>query len=134
MLRRLLVCAFVLSLAAVSAGADENPIVTLVKSKVKDPKKPFAMAVILKVKPGSEKEFEAAFAPAIAATRKEPGCLAYILHRDVDTPTQYVMYEHFKSLAAIEEHAKQPYVEKLLATITPLLDGKPEVMVYTVVE
>src|SRR5262245_7271398 len=122
----------VLAMVAGSAAADENPIVTLVKGKGKDPAKPFAMAVILKVKAGEEKAFEAAFAPALTATRKEPGCVAYILNRDVEKPNHYVMYESFKSIAALEEHAKTPYVEKLLSTIMPMLEEKPEVKVYTI--
>jgi hypothetical protein len=59
-------------LAAAPAGQD-HPAVALVKSKVKDPGKPFALLVTIKAKPGKGKELEAAFAPCIAATKKEPG-------------------------------------------------------------
>src|SRR5437762_1112704 len=85
-------------LADETRAADDNPIVTLVKAKVKDPAKPFAMTVTFKVKAGKEKEFEAAFAPCLTATRKEPGCVAYELNRDPDDPTTYVMYEKFRSV------------------------------------
>ena len=133
MIRRILAAVMVLALVSVTAGAaDENPIVTLVKSKVKDPTKPFAMAIVFKVKPSDAKAFEAAFPPALAATRKEPGCVAYVLHRDPEAEGTFVMYEQFRSIAALEAHAKQPYVEKLLGTVLPLLEGKPDVKVYTV--
>ncbi|MBY0514715.1 MAG: hypothetical protein K2P78_12470 [Gemmataceae bacterium] len=59
-----------------SRAADDHPAVALVKSKVKDPTKPFGLLVTVKVKAGKEKELEAAFAPCIAATKKERGASA----------------------------------------------------------
>lgn len=116
--------------AAPAADEKENPIIALVKTKVKHPDKPFSLLVTLKVKAGQEAAFEAAFAPCLAATRKEPGCLAYQLNRDLDHPDTFVMYERFKSLAAIEEHGKTKYVADLLAKIGPMLAGEPQVKVF----
>lgn len=122
------------TLTAGAGAADENPIVTLVKSKVKDKTKPFAMTVTFKVKAGSESAFEAAFAPCVKASRKEPGNLAYQLNRDLDEPGVYTVYEQFKGVAALERHAKTKHVEELLKAVGPLLDGDPKVKVYGVVE
>jgi len=134
MFHRLMISLAVLSMVAVAASAaDENPIVTLVKSKVKEPTRPFAMVIGFKVKAGQEKAFMDAFSPAVAATRKEPGCIAYTLHRDGENPEQFVMYEQFKNIDALNAHAKEKYVETLLGTIVPLLDGAPKVSVYTVI-
>jgi len=115
-------------------AADEHPVVTLVKSKVKNPDKPFALLVTLKAKPGKEKELESAFAPCIAATKKEAGCLAYELNRNPDDPTVYVMYEKFKSVAALSDHLKQAHTMKLLAALGTLTDGGPMAKVYAVPE
>jgi quinol monooxygenase YgiN len=131
---------FVLSLLALvgvfaaALGADEHPAVTLVKSKVKDPARPFALFVTIKAKAGKEKELEAAFAPCIAATKKEAGCLAYELNRDPDEPNTYVMYEKFKNLAALEAHLKLEHTAKLFKAIEPLTDGEIKAKVYTVPE
>ena len=111
---------------------DENPVVALVKTKVKEKDKPFGMAVIFKVKAGSEKEFEEAFLPCAKATKKEPGCLAYHFNRDLDEPSNFVVYEQFKSIAALEEHAKSKHVTELLKKIGTLLDGDPKVKVFTI--
>jgi len=113
---------------------DENPVVTTVKSKVKDKTKPFGMAVIFKVKAGSEKDFETAFIPCAKATKKEPGCLAYHFNRDLDDASNFVVYEQFKSVAALEEHAKSKYVAELVKKIGPMLDGDPKVKVFAIVE
>jgi len=111
---------------------DENPIVTFVKSKVSQKDKPFGMTVTFKVKEGSEKAFEEAFKPCVAGTRKEPGCLAYFFSRDVDEPQTFVAFERFKSIAALEQHAKSQHVADLIKKIEPLLDGEPSAKVYQV--
>jgi quinol monooxygenase YgiN len=131
----LLVPAFALAvLLAEARAADENPVVALVKSKVKDPAKPFAILVEFKVKAGKEADFVAAFKPCLAATKKEPGCIAYELNHDPDHPDTYVMFEKFKSVAAIEDHLKQKHTQTLLATVLPMTEGEPKVKVFTVPE
>jgi quinol monooxygenase YgiN len=117
-----------------AVGADDHPVVALVKSKVKDPTKPFALLVPIKAKAGKGKELEAAFAPCIAATKKEAGCLAYELNRDADDPTAYVMFEKFKSVAALEEHLKQEHTMKLFKAMESLTDGEIKAKVYVVPE
>ena len=126
---------FVLSLVVLVGvpqlrAEEENPIVTLVKSKVTDKSKPFGMTVQFKVKQGEAKAFEEAFAPCLASTRKEPGCIVYFLNRDVDDANTFLVYERFKSVAALESHAKSGHVAEVLKKITPLLDGNPAVKVY----
>lgn len=111
---------------------DEHPVIKLVKSKVKDPAKPFALVVTFKVKAGKEKEFEEAFKPCLAATKKEPGCIAYELNRDPDQPNVYVMYEKFKGIAGLDAHLKEKHTQTLLATVGPMCDGDPQIKVYTV--
>jgi quinol monooxygenase YgiN len=135
MLRRALL--FVLPLALIAGlsvvrAEEENPIVTLVKSKVKDKDKPFGMTVAFKVKDGADKEFAEAFKACLAGTRKEPGCLAYYLNHDVEDPTTFVVFERFKKITALEDHAKSAHVAELLKKIGPLLDGAPGVKVYAV--
>jgi quinol monooxygenase YgiN len=128
--------ALVLAGAGSSANAadEENPLFKLIKSKVKDEKKPFALLVTFKVKAGNEKKFEEAFAPALIATRKESGCVAYYLNRDPDDATTYMMYEHFKGLPGLEAHMKEKHTQTLLATVVPMCDGAPKIKVLTVPE
>jgi quinol monooxygenase YgiN len=115
-------------------AAEDHPAVALVKSKVKDPSKPFALLVPIRVKAGKQKEFEVAFAVCIAATKKEPGCLAYELNRDADDPTAYVMFEKFKDVAALEHHLKQDHTKKIFKAMETLADGDIKAKVYLVPE
>lgn len=116
------------------AADEENPVIKLVKSKVKDPTKPFALIVTFKVKAGNEKKFEEAFAPCLAATRKEKGCVAYHLNRDPEHPELYVMYEQFRGVAGLDAHMKEKHTQTLLATVLPMCDGDPAIKVYAVPE
>ena len=136
MFRALLLTAALVALVAFPAGAadEENPVVKLIKSKVKDEKKPFAILVTFKVKAGNEKKFEEAFAPALTATRKEPGCVAYYLNHDTEEPGTYIMYESFKGIPGLEAHMKEKHTQTLLATVLPMCEGEPKIKVLTVPE
>lgn len=109
------------------AGQDkENPIITSVKARLKNPDKPFTLIVRIQVKEGAGKQFEAAFAKALTATRKEKGNLAYDLNRDTQEPSRYLVYERWKDLAALEAHLNSPHLKALLAELAKVADGAPE--------
>jgi quinol monooxygenase YgiN len=97
-----------------------------VKASLKDSTRPFTLLVHLQLKEGSGAKFEAAFAPAIKATRKEKGCLAYDLSRDTKTPTRYLIYERWRDLPALEAHLKSEHITALLREIGELLAAPPE--------
>jgi quinol monooxygenase YgiN len=129
--RSLPLVGLLLTVPAASAG-DDHPVVAMVKSKVKDPSKPLALLVTIKARASKGKELEAAFAPCIAATKKEPGCLAYELNRDPDEPTSYLMYEKFKSVKALADHLALEHTQRLLKAVGPLTDGEIKAKVYAV--
>ncbi len=109
------------------AGQDrENPVIASVKSRLKNPDKPFTLVVRVQVKEGADKQFEAAFAKAIPASRKEKGNLAYDLNRDTQDPSRYLVYERWKDLPALEAHLKTPHLKALLAELPKLTEGAPE--------
>ena len=116
--------------ASTHAQDKENPIVKEVKANLKEPGKPFVMFVHLKLKEGNAAKFEAAFAKARTATRKEKGNKAYSLNRSAKAPNEYVVYERWENLAALQSHIKTPHTEALLAEIGDMLDGAPEVKVF----
>jgi quinol monooxygenase YgiN len=113
-----------------AAQDKENPIAKEVAANLKNPSKPFTMVVRVKIKDGAAGKFEAAFAKALAATRKEKGFKAYDLNRSVKTPTEYFVYERWQNLAALQAHLKTPHITALLAEIGDLLEAPPEVKVF----
>lgn len=134
-MRMLLPAASLVLVSAVLVGPaaaqnKENPIVAAVKANLKDPAKAFTMLVRVKVKEGESGKFEAAFAKALAATRKEKGNTTYDLNRSAKSPGEYVVYERWQNLAALQEHMKTPHITTLLTDIGDLLAGPPEVSVF----
>ena len=114
-------------LAQSAAGEEkDDPILTFVKPRLKDAGKPFTLIVVVKVKEGEGAKFEASFAKAQKATRMEKGCISYDLNRDADDAGRYLVYERWKSLAALEAHLKTDHIKALLADLPALVAGAPE--------
>jgi quinol monooxygenase YgiN len=121
--------AVLLALPLVALAADKaesNPLITRIKSELKDPARPFTWVVSLQVKDGTQAKLEAVFAKAVKETHKEKGCLAYHLNREVKDPTRYMIYERWQSLADMEAHLKSPYIMSLENELKELLAAPPE--------
>src|SRR5258708_2414973 len=123
----------VLALLLVSpapAQERQNPIEKEVKASLKDPTKPFVMYVSIKIKDGTGAKFEAAFAKARTATRKEKGNKAYSLTRSAKVLSEYVVNERWENFEALQAHMKAPHFATLLTEVGNMLDGAPEVKVF----
>jgi quinol monooxygenase YgiN len=85
------------------------------------------LAVVWQAKPGHESEVADLFRKLTEASRKEPGCLMYQVHRHKDAPARFFIYEQYKDEAALEAHKQTPhfleYARKQLAPIADRLDG-----------
>ena len=83
----------------------------------------------LRIKPGTNKEFEQAMGKLQEAVRaNEPGNKLYVLHRTED-PTVYVMLERYENQAAIEAHRASAHFKDLGGKLGPYMAGRPEVKV-----
>src|SRR5947209_2473408 len=127
----LIAAGLVLALACSGTRAqdDKEPeiITRLKKAKVDGP---FTLAVLLKVKEGQEQAIVKAARPCIKATRKEKGCVTYRLHQDLESPQQFVMYERWKSVQALEDHFKTAHFKKLVGELKEVLDGTPRFHIF----
>ena len=61
---------------------------------------------------GREHDLERELRALIEPTRKEPGCLAYELHRNTEHPGKFMFYEKFKNQAALDVHVNSAYFKK----------------------
>ena len=125
--------ALALALALLLAAPAEPATVTMVKSKVSDPAKPFVLIVTLKLKSGQEKAFTDAYAKAFPGVEKEPGYLAYDLTRSADEPTTYVLYEKWKSTDALTAHMAEAHTVTFLQAFPECVD-KAELKVFVPVK
>ncbi|MDN3377241.1 MULTISPECIES: putative quinol monooxygenase [unclassified Pseudoalteromonas] len=53
----------------------------------------------------------------IDETRKEPGCIRYELHQDVDNSSHFIMYEQWKTTQLWSEHTQTEHIKAYSATV-----------------
>jgi quinol monooxygenase YgiN len=89
---------------------------------------------MMHVKEGKGPEFEAAYHKAAAKVLKDPGALAYVLHRDNNDPTKYFFYEKYENQEAIKYHSTTAHFKEFFKAIGQLTIGEPEINMYTEVK
>ncbi|MEN1680424.1 MAG: putative quinol monooxygenase [Planctomycetota bacterium] len=115
---------------SIAAAAEElHPIAADTASQLDDTEKPFVLVVDFTVPANNTDAFIKAVLKARRATVKEPGNVAYQLSRDAKDATHFLLYERWKSVAALDFHLKQPYLVELLAEFEELLPEGPKVTV-----
>ena len=73
------------------------------------PKDAVTLIVILRAREGQETLLEAELRALVGPSRKEEGCLAYSLHRSIDTPGALLLHEVWASREAHTEHSHTPH-------------------------
>jgi len=73
------------------------------------PKDAVTLIVILRAREGQETLLEAELRALVSPSRREEGCLAYNLHRSLDTPGALLLHEVWASRDAHTEHTNTPH-------------------------
>jgi quinol monooxygenase YgiN len=85
----------------------------------------------IKVKAGSEAQAESAFRKQIDfVIREEPSTLEYRMHRGRKDATTFLFFETYADAAAFDRHGKSSAMQELFRTLTPILDGAPQIELY----
>jgi len=86
-----------------------------------------AAIATIRIKPGTEAEFEAAFAPLQAAVNaNEPGNSLYQLTRTAESGV-YKVLEIYDGPEAVEAHRAADHFKTLGAALGPFMAGRPDV-------
>jgi autoinducer 2-degrading protein len=85
------------------------------------------LAVTWKAHAGKEEETARVFALLQTESRKEPGCVMYVVHRGHEDRSRFFVYEQYKDEAALEAHRAtahfQRYARGELMKLGERLDG-----------
>lgn len=73
------------------------------------PLPPLCLAVTLRIRAGHEAEALEHLRNLVLHTRREPGNLAYTVHRSLDEPRHILIYELYRDDAALEAHRTSTY-------------------------
>ncbi len=93
-----------------------NDISPLPKNEIKSPlsaDSPVDLVVIFKVKDGKQETFINQFKKSIVSSRPEPGNVEFFFHTVPTDNTTFVLYERWRSQAALDSHFAQPYTKEL---------------------
>jgi len=86
------------------------------------------LAVTWMAKQGREGDVSTIFSKLTEASRKEPGCVMYLVHRHKTDPRRFFVYEQYKDDASLEAHRSSPhflqYAKKELPKIGDRIDGQ----------
>ena len=85
----------------------------------------------LKAKSGEESKMVDALREMISKVAKEDGTLVYTLHQAKNDPKQFLFYEKYVDADAFKAHSSTSYFKELSGILAPLLDGAPEIEMYT---
>ncbi len=86
--------------------------------------KQLTMMVVLEAKPEKAAELAAMLDFVTKASRDEDYCIDYRLHRSLENPNQFVLYEVWKSAELHELQFEKPYIKCFMAKAEELL-AKP---------
>ena len=75
----------------------------------------------LVAKPGSADDLRNVLVPFAQGSRKEPGCLQYVLLEVQSEPGRFMTYEVWTDRPALDAHMKTPAIQVAGPKLTPLL-------------
>ena len=88
------------------------------------------LAVTWMAKAGRESEVAELFAKLTEESRKEQGCVMYMVHRHRNEPRRFFIYEQYKDDAALEAHRAAPHFLQYAKKELPKLADRTEGNLY----
>jgi quinol monooxygenase YgiN len=68
--------------------------------------------------------------PLIEATRKESGCITYILHQDIKNPDNFAFIEHWRDQASVDAHMRSDHFKTIGPKLNELWAARPTIHFY----
>jgi quinol monooxygenase YgiN len=70
------------------------------------------LTVHVTIQAGHEEEVDAALRILQEQTRRESGCLNYVVQRSRENPRRYLIYEQYKDAAALDAHRNSEHFKQ----------------------
>jgi (4S)-4-hydroxy-5-phosphonooxypentane-2,3-dione isomerase len=89
------------------------------------------LAVTWMANPGHEGEVAEIFRKLQSASRQEPGCIGYTVHRHVDDPRRFFIYEQYRDEAALRAHRDSPHFQEYAVKALRIVGERQQGDLYT---
>jgi quinol monooxygenase YgiN len=77
------------------------------------------LAVTWRAKEGQERDVAQIFRALELESRKEPGCLMYVVHRHRTDHQRFFIYEQYRDEKALEAHRNSPHFQSFAVAKLP---------------
>jgi len=84
----------------------------------------------IKARPNKVGELLSILSALVEPTRKEPGCLSYVLLQNNEDPADFAFVEEWQSNVALESHFTTKHFKDAMITLPNLLASEPEMRRY----
>ncbi len=84
------------------------------------------LAVTWVANEGRESEVASIFSKLTAASRQEPGCAMFLVHRHTSDARRFFIYEQYRDEAALEAHRSSPHFLQLARKELPKIGERLE--------
>ena len=85
----------------------------------------YVLAVTWIARQGEEERVAEALRSMVPPTEAEPGCVHYRVHRSVDEPRRFFLFEEYVDEAGLEAHMGSEHFERhVLGEAVPLLESR----------
>jgi quinol monooxygenase YgiN len=83
------------------------------------------LAVTYEIRLGNEEEAAEHFRRLAEASREEPGCMEFAVHRVIAEPRTFFLYERYVDAAAFDAHRQTPHFDRhVLRGVRPIADSR----------
>lgn len=84
----------------------------------------------IEVVQGRENDYLAFAAPLIESSRAEAGNLCYSMYQEVQSPSEFIVYEEYVDEDAFKIHAATPYFRTFMKQVKPLLAKEIDIQIF----
>ena len=88
------------------------------------------ITAMLKVLEGKGDELEQEFKKLAPKVLEEPGIITYVVHRSIDDPSRFFVYEKYKSREDFDYHCSTPHFKEFFEAFEPIKDEDLEIGLY----
>ena len=88
------------------------------------------LTAILKAAEGKGDAVEAEFKALVPKVMKDPGTLNYAIHRAVDDPTKFLVYEVYESREALQAHGQTEHFKAFGAATRGMFAARAELQFW----
>lgn len=88
------------------------------------------VCAMLKTVDGKGDEVEQEFKKLVPKVLKDPGTIAYVLHRAIDDPNKFFVYEKYEDMDTLKAHGQTEHFKEFGRTTASMFSGRPEIGLY----